>query len=856
MPELSIQAKQLGIFHNRFNKPDKAILFSAASRNTSFPHFQQHVSSPLELPGDVFQRRNRSVVPLPGEGKQSFPVNRVLKLTVPRFGTAPAYEQWDYGAQVSDDGKIRFKIRAQADNAALVVMRHPGKAEAQTLETYNRLNQQKAVNAAILRILEDQQFVREEDYHNGNSVKWPKAVQDKNWDRWGQVGHLKHEIGELDKQLGDLSPEVNRINTSLILETVPLTKDSKQGESIFYKEIASSTNVYANQLHPDGQSARAGALYMVELEQGGSKKLRPDIWSNFQPQDVHGPSEIINLKQFPWSAQGEAFHNTPKDMRLPLVYGFHVGTYTDEGTFNSSVQELDYIKDSGFNYVQINPPNEFPGKRGWGYDGTFYFAPENNYGRPEQYQRLVDESHKRGLGVIQDIVPNHIGPEGAYQGDYNSGLVVKNATPWGDGLNLHTEAGREFVKRLFKFWIDNYHVDGFRIDQLCQLVNENDHRGRQALGQIIEEIHQYRPGLVWIAEDIGKNEYVTQPSSGGGLGMTHQLNFPGMHLLRNDLLEWPKTAKHVEHLRQGLNGTYLKDLGARVNTSDTWDEIGNYGGETLHALIWKKFSTNPQVANAKSRVAIAFPYLQPGPVYNFQGHEFGQKTSPFNYFIDLSDSNALDNPTLKKGPLRDKWYSGQPGHPSDEKRFLDSKLSRVDLNTAEGQAKLKLTKRLNELRSPSPAATASDQRKDLPALWQGGRSIWNAEHSREEELFWVRDEHTQSKILAGHRKGYVEPGKGLDYQDEIFWVANFDGYDYKDKFHVYMPPGQWKEVFNTESAEFGGRGPHWSNGNKSFNEGFQDLTVPGNSILIFQKQKNVPEPAATQQAPAGQAATQ
>jgi maltooligosyltrehalose trehalohydrolase len=210
----------------------------------------------------------------------------------------------------------------------------------------------------------------------------------------------------------------------------------------------------------------------------------PDPASRFQPEDVDGPSEIIDPLAFGWTDlgwRGRPWHEQ-------IVYELHVGTFTPEGTFRAIIDKLDYLVDLGITTIELLPIAEFRGRWNWGYDGSQLFAPDASYGRPEDLKALVDAAHAKGLSVFLDVVYNHFGPKGNYLPGYAPLFTEKHHTPWGAGINLDA-AGSATVRELFfanaRFWLNEYHLDGLRFDAVHEIHDDSDqHMLAEMAGQI------------------------------------------------------------------------------------------------------------------------------------------------------------------------------------------------------------------------------------------------------------------------------------------------------------------------------------------------------------------------------------
>ncbi|HVI09237.1 MAG TPA: alpha-amylase family glycosyl hydrolase, partial [Candidatus Binatia bacterium] len=183
-------------------------------------------------------------------------------------------------------------------------------------------------------------------------------------------------------------------------------------------------------------AARVGSRYQFILESG----LRvPDPASRFQPDDVNGPSEVIDPQTFVWGDQ--SWRGRPWEE--VVIYELHVGTFSPEGTFAGVRERLDYLAELGATAIELMPVGDFAGRRNWGYDGVLLFAPDSSYGRPDDLKELVQAAHQRGLMIFLDVVYNHFGPEGNYLRAYAPEFFTdRHHTPWGEAINFDGRGSR------------------------------------------------------------------------------------------------------------------------------------------------------------------------------------------------------------------------------------------------------------------------------------------------------------------------------------------------------------------------------------------------------------------------------
>jgi maltooligosyltrehalose trehalohydrolase len=263
------------------------------------------------------------------------------------------------------------------------------------------------------------------------------------------------------------------------------------------------------------ERARAGTRYRFRLDD--DQPLYPDPASRFQPEGPHGPSEVVDPAAFAWTDHGW------EGLRLPgqVMYELHLGTFTPEGTWDGARSRLPHLRDVGVTALEIMPVTCFPGTFGWGYDGVDLFSPYQGYGRPDDFRRFVDEAHRLGLGVVLDVVYNHLGPDGNYLSCFAPAYFSQKATEWGQALNFDgADAAR--VRELFSenaaYWIAEYHLDGLRLDATQSIFDESrDHivaeltrRARAAAGG---------RSIIIVGENEPQDARLARPQAAGGQGL-------------------------------------------------------------------------------------------------------------------------------------------------------------------------------------------------------------------------------------------------------------------------------------------------------------------------------------------------
>jgi maltooligosyltrehalose trehalohydrolase len=243
----------------------------------------------------------------------------------------------------------------------------------------------------------------------------------------------------------------------------------------------------------------------------------PDPASRFQPEDVHGPSVVIDPDQYVW--RDNNWKGIPQEELV--FYELHVGTFTPEGTFDGVRKRLPYLRDLGITAIELMPVADFPGRWNWGYDQAALFAPSRTYGTPDDLRRLVDEAHETGLAVFLDVVYNHLGPDGAYAAAYAPFFTDKYQTPWGDAINFdddHSPGVRHFFIHNARHWLEEYHIDGLRLDATFAIEDHSETHFLAELSDAVETLPDGPPRLL-VAEDHRNQNILVRPRADGGYGL-------------------------------------------------------------------------------------------------------------------------------------------------------------------------------------------------------------------------------------------------------------------------------------------------------------------------------------------------
>src|SRR3954452_4809254 len=310
----------------------------------------------------------------------------------------------------------------------------------------------------------------------------------------------------------------------------------------------------------------------LQLEHGQDYSLSindkaglPDPRSPWQPNGVHAASRHVDHSRFQWTDDG--WQSRP--LSSAIIYELHTGTFTPQGTFDSAIDRLDYLVDLGVTHVELMPVASFLGNRGWGYDGVALDAPHQAYGGPDGLKRLVDACHARGLGVILDVVYNHLGPSGNYLPLFGPYFSQRHKTPWGDAINFDGPYSDE-VRRYFcdnaLMWLRDYHFDGLRLDAVHAII---DTSAVPFLEQLTEEVDELEAHLarhfVLIAESDLNDPRIVRPREIGGFGLDAQ---------------WCDDIHHALHtVLTGEREGYYADFGALTDLATAMTRPYVYAGD-------------------------------------------------------------------------------------------------------------------------------------------------------------------------------------------------------------------------------------------------------------------------------------
>jgi malto-oligosyltrehalose trehalohydrolase len=443
----------------------------------------------------------------------------------------------------------------------------------------------------------------------------------------------------------------------------------------------------------------------------------PDPASRFQPEGVHGASEVVDPGGFEW--EDETWRGRPWEQ--VILYELHVGTFSPEGTFAGVQRKLDYLAELGVSAIELMPLSSFPGSRNWGYDGVLPYAPAQSYGRPEDLKRLVDSAHAKGLMVLLDVVYNHFGPDGNYLSIYAPQFFTeRHRTPWGPAINFDGDRSRtvrDFFVHNALYWLEEYHCDGLRFDAVHAIADDSRPDILTELAETVRKKLAGREIHLVLENDNNAARYLERES----------------HRPRCYTAQWNDDIHHAAHVlltgeRDGYYSDYADDTAAKFGRCLTegfaWQgesspfRGGAARGEPSRHLPPECFvsflQNHDQVGNracgeritclsssAGLRAVTAVLLLAPSPPLLFMGEEFGA-TTPFLFFCDWGGKLAEKvregrrEEFSKFERFRSPEAQNQIPDPNDLSTFLGSKL---DWNCLERRPHAEWLKTYRELLS-------------------------------------------------------------------------------------------------------------------------------------------------------------
>jgi len=554
------------------------------------------------------------------------------------------------------------------------------------------------------------------------------------------------------------------------------------------------------------EDVEPGTLYRYRLD--GTLE-RSDPASRCQPEDVHGPSQVVD-SHFDWD--DSAWWGIP--LREYILYELHVGTFTPEGTFEAIIPYLPELKALGITALELMPIAQFPGHRNWGYDGVYPFAVQHSYGGPDGLKRLVQACHRHGLAAVLDVVYNHLGPDGNYLADYGPYFTERYKTPWGGALNFDGPYSDE-VRRFFidnaLFWVTEFHIDALRIDAVHAILDHSAQPFLQDLGLALQaRAEQMNRRIYAIAESALNDTRIIRSRELGGHGLDAQWNDDFHHALHVLLTEdhggYYQDFGELGHLakafREGFvyaddysayrrrrHGNSSRNIPAQqfVVFAQNHDQVGNRMlGERLSQLV----------SLEALKLAASAVLLSPFIPLLFMGEEYGE-VGPFQYFISHLDAQLVD--AVRRGRREEfasfAWHA-EPPDPQDIATFQRAILDHRLRSEGHHRALFEFYQELIRLR------------KELPALAQLSKEHMHVVGFEREKILCIR--------------------RWCDVQ-QVWMMLHFG----RSLASLRLPweAGLWHKRLDSAEARWCGPGSPVSPEVKS--EGEVTLTLPPESCLLF-----------------------
>jgi maltooligosyltrehalose trehalohydrolase len=509
----------------------------------------------------------------------------------------------------------------------------------------------------------------------------------------------------------------------------------------------------------------------------------PDPRSMWQPSGVHGPSRVCDHSRFLWTDKN---WQTPP-LRSAVMYELHVGTFTQEGTFASTIERLDYLVDLGVTHVELMPVNEFPGSRGWGYDGVHIYAPYHPYGGPDGLKRLVDACHAKGLGVILDVVYNHLGPEGCYVQRFGPYYTSRYHTPWGDALNFDGRGAdevRRYVVDNALMWLRDYHMDGLRLDAVHAII---DTSAVHILEQMAKEVGDLEAAsgryMFLIAESDLNDPRIVWGWDIGGYGLDAQWCDDFHHSVHSlitrekngyyssfgEMWQLAKAFRHAfvydgvySHYRDRAYGRPTEKCSGHnfVTYIQDHDQVGNRAiGDRMSHIA----------GSDCQKVAAACLFFSPLVPMLFMGEEWAAST-PFQYFSDFENEDLRR--AVSAGRRREFSHFGWDGadvpDPIDPACFERTKLLWSEVGEGPHGEMLDWYKRLIRLRKETSelangrleGVAAAFSEKDKTLVVERGPMTLAANLSDKTRVVEIGQARPKHIILASKKEVQTAP-KGV-----------------------------------------------------------------------------------------------
>jgi len=497
----------------------------------------------------------------------------------------------------------------------------------------------------------------------------------------------------------------------------------------------------------DVASIEEGALYYYLID---GEKLSPDPASLSQPQGVHGPSEVLDVKDFFWTDHDwEGI-----DQADMIIYELHTGTFTEKGTFEGIIDKLDYLIELGITAIEIMPVSQFPGTRNWGYDGVYPFAVQDSYGGARAFQKMINEAHNKGLAVILDVVYNHLGPEGNYLFDFGPYFTDKYHTPWGQAVNFD-DAGCDGVRNYFiqnmLMWFRDFHIDVLRLDAVHAIWDFSSTHIMKEMMDVTEALNKDStfPHYLIAECDLNDVKYINSRDI-GGFELSGQWADDFHHAvhacLTGESRGYYKDFGYVGDVKKALHQPFVYDGIYSIYRQKTYGSIPKNNPNSQFVVC---IQNHDQVGNRMKgdrfgellsfdqlKLAAATLFLSPYIPLLFMGEEYGE-TAPFQYFISHTDEELTQ--LVREGRAKEFESfreEGQVPDPADKNTFLRSRLSFDMDRYQERKVLFQWYKSWLSLR------------KEHPVLRHTDRSQINVQKGNSSSVIVLKRKHNEKEVVA------------------------------------------------------------------------------------------------------------
>ena len=549
-----------------------------------------------------------------------------------------------------------------------------------------------------------------------------------------------------------------------------------------------------------------GTLYFYKLD---GTIDRPDPASKFQPQGVHGPSQVIDLNKFSWNDL--EWSGVP--LEEMIIYELHVGTFTTEGTLAAIIPRLSELHELGVNAIEIMPVAQFPGERNWGYDGVFPFAVQDSYGGPEGLKKLVDACHQHGISIILDVVYNHLGPEGNYFPEFGPYFTTKYRSDWGEALNFDDQYSggvRNFCLENALYWLKEYHIDALRLDAIQGIYDLGVKHFLQELAETVHHLSQEQGRKHYLIAESDLNDVrVIRPREVGGIGIDAQWTDDFHHALHSLLTgeqdryyqDFGRIEQLEKSFREGFiySGQYAPHRKRRHGSdsteepgyrfivfSQTHDQIGNRVlAERLSKLV------SLEGLKLASGAVILSPFIP----FLFMGEEYGEE-APFFYFVSHSEPNLIETiRNSKQEEFQAFAGRGEMQDPQSIETFQKCKLNWEERKSGKHKVIWEFYQRLIQLR------------QSITALKKLDKKSLEVSSIEADKLLFLRRWSGNS---------------------QIFCMMNFN--QKEAIFQAGVPSGRWRKILDSSDTKWMGSG---STLPEKISPG-EELTIKPQSFALYE----------------------